>query len=118
MYTFAKRIKFGALSLVSKEKQWSGLQDDVLVMAEFKKKNNRNLRVHPMFLRGEVGEFNTMIQELKYCPVKFHQNFRMSAGHVEGLLRQLAPRWQRERTNDSPLSRDEFMYAGANAGKS
>lgn len=69
---------------------------------ELKKQKQKRSRlwVHPiLMLREEMGEFHTTVQELKCYPVRFRQHFRMTVGQFEGLLLQLAPRLQKEKTN-------------------
>lgn len=63
-------------------KRTSSSSDDVLVMVGLKRKRRR-LEVFG-FLREEMVEFNTTIQEIKFAPVKFGHYFRMSAGQFGG----------------------------------
>lgn len=48
----------------------------------------------------EMSALNMTLRELKFCPVKFGQYFRMFVGQFGGLLCQLASRLQGQRTND------------------
>lgn len=48
--------------------------DDVLMMVELKKKKNRSPFVHRLlFLSEEMGEFNAIVQELEFYPLKLLQ---------------------------------------------
>lgn len=61
---FTQWIKFGVLSFTPKKKQSSGHDDLVMVELKKTKKNNRCV------LEREFVEFDFMIQELKFYPVK------------------------------------------------